>query len=151
MIDTPAFPLANVYVKTKISVRQLEHGSFFVGVTSALGGPHLRFFDTGVHSVTDAPAGARPYVGMVSGHWGRDAQVRFDPARHWADSDDVTIEIEIDGKTRLARAKMDGNVIGEHVTDLQPSENVRLRFGVYLDDAEAKFDLTVRDLELRAE
>jgi hypothetical protein len=88
---------------------------------------------------------------MVSGHWGRDAQARFDPARHWADSDDVTIEIEIDGKTRVARAKMDGNVIGEHVTDLQPSENVRVRFGVFLDDAEAKFDLTVRDLELRAE
>jgi hypothetical protein len=62
----------------------------------------------------------------------------------------ATIEVEVDSGTRAARAKLDGHLVGEHVTDLQPREHVRVRFGVVLDDAEGTFDVTVRELRLRA-
>ncbi len=145
MMDTPSFPLSSVHAKATVQVRELRHAAFFLGITSALGGPHLRFFDTGFHDDKD-----KPYASMVSGHWGRDAQVRFDPPVHWADSDVVTVEVDFDAKTRVARAKMDGKVVGEHVSDLNPREHVRVRFGVVLDDATSSFDLTVREVRLRA-
>src|SRR5690606_38545462 len=145
MIDTPSFPLSSVYAKATVRVRELRRAAFFLGITSALGGPHLRFFDTGFHAGEDGR-----FADMVSGHWGRDAQVRFDPPVHWADSDLVTVEVDFDAKTRVARAKMDGKVVGEHVSDLNPREHVRVRFGVVLDDGEGSFDLTVRELRLRA-
>lgn len=145
MMDTPSFPLSSVHAKATVQVRELRHAAFFLGITSALGGPHLRFFDTGFHDEKD-----KPYGSMVSGHWGRDAQVRFDPPVHWADSDVVTVEVDFDAKTRVARAKMDGKVVGEHVSDLNPREHVRVRFGVVLDDATSSFDLTVREVRLRA-
>jgi hypothetical protein len=142
MIDTPSFPLSSAYVRTVVEARELHRAAFFVGITSALGGPHLRFFDAGFHG--------DERVSTVAGHWGRDAQVRFEGSGHRASSDVVTLEIELDAKTRIARAKMDGRVIGEHVSDLQPREHVRVRFGVVLDDAEGHFDVTVRELRLRA-
>lgn len=145
LLDTPSFPLGAVHAKATVQVRELRHCAFFLGVTSALGGPHLRFFDTGFHDEKD-----KPYGSMVSGHWGRDAQVRFDPPVHWADADLITVEVDFDPKTRVARAKMDGKVVGEHVSDLNPSEHVRVRFGVVVDDATASFDLTVREVRLRA-
>ena len=45
---------------------------------------------------------------------------------------------------------MDDKVIGEHVSDLQMHEHVRVRFGVVLDDATASFDIEVKELRLRA-
>jgi hypothetical protein len=146
MIDTPEVPLGRVHLEVVLDVRQLHHALFFMGITSALGGPHLRFFDVGLHE----DEGKKAFNGTVSGHWGRDGQSRFDPPRKWTTDGHVTLEIDYDAKTRIARAKMNGEVIGEHVSDLQMSEHVRIRFGAVLDDASGAFDFSVRELRLRA-
>lgn len=146
MIDTPEVPLGRVHLSVLLHIHELRHALFFMGITSALGGPHLRFFDVGLHR--DEAKNA--YNGTVSGHWGRDGQPRFDPPVKWTSDDLVTLEIDYDAKTRMARAKMNGEVIGEHVSDLQMSEQVRIRFGVVLDDASGSFDLRVKQLRLRA-
>lgn len=146
MIDTPEVPLGRVHVAATLDIRELRHALFFMGITSALGGAHLRFFDVGLHRDETQNA----LRGTVSGHWGRDGQARFDPPIKWTTDDRVTLEIDYDAKTRVARAKMNGDVIGEHVSDLQMSEHVRIRFGVVLDDASGAFDVTVKQLRLRA-
>lgn len=142
LLDTPSFPMSSVYVRAVVEARSLDRAAFFVGVSSALGGAHLRFFDAGVHG--------KDREAMLSGHWGRDAQVRFSDTKERAASETFTLEIDIDAKTRVARAKLDGRLLGEHVTDLQPREHVRVRFGAVLDDAEGRFDFTVRELRVKA-
>lgn len=146
MLDTPETPLRRIHAKMVVDVKELNHALFFMGITSALGGAHLRYFDVGIHE------GEKPkiYNGLVSGHWGRDGQGRFDPLVKSTSNGTVTLEVEFDAKTRIARAKMDGVVIGEHVSDLQMDERVRVRFGAVLDDAAGTFDVTVKELSLRA-
>jgi hypothetical protein len=146
MLDTPEFPLGRVEAKLVIDIRELHHALFFMGITSVLGGPHLRFFDVGIHE----DEGKKAFNGTVSGHWGRDGQGRFDAPTKWTTDMPVTLEVEYDATTRQARAKMNGTVIGEHVSDLQMHEHVRVRFGAVLDDGSASFDVHVKELRLRA-
>lgn len=146
LIDTPAVPLGRIHLKVVLDVRELRHALFFMGITSVLGGPHLRFFDVGLHRDETKNA----YQGTVSGHWGRDGQARFDPPTKWTTDSRVTLEIDYDGKTRIARGRMNGEVIGEHLSDLQMSEHVRIRFGVVLDDASGSFDVAVHEVQVRA-
>jgi hypothetical protein len=96
------------------------------------------------------PDGRTPYLVATSGHWNRDAQGTFEPSPSSNFDGDLDLEITYDAKTHLGRTKLDGHVLAEHRIDLQPREDVRVRFGVNLHEPDSHYDLTVRALRLRA-
>lgn len=150
VLHTHTFPLSSVYARARVRVRSILHSGFFLGLTSSLAGAHMRLFDLGFFDDAPRPDGRPRLQPFLAGHWQHNGQSAFERMDQVFEDEELDLEIDYDGKTRTARARVNGHAFAEHTLDLQPREHVRVRFGVNLNEGDAAYELVIRDFRLRA-
>ncbi|AKU96909.1 hypothetical protein AKJ09_03573 [Labilithrix luteola] len=148
VLHTPPFPLGSVHVRARVQVIGFEHSGFFAGITTVLGGGHLRVFDGGFVDAI-SPEGKHELHRFAAGSWKHDGQIAFIPHGR-IDGDEAIIEVDYDAKTRKGRIRVNGDEIVSETPDIQPRQEVRVRFGINHNEANSEFKVIVKELRLRA-
>lgn len=148
VLHSASFPLGSVHVRARVQVVNFEHSGFFAGITTALGGGHLRVFDGGFVDAR-TPEGKHDLHAYAAGSWKHDGQIAFVPHGR-IDGDEALIDVDYDAKTRKGTVRVNGDDVVSEVLDIQPRQEVRVRFGVNHNESDSEFKIIVKELRLRA-